>query len=94
MILIGSHHTFAYIERFPAAQTALAMWQAVCQKASWGSPGDVLSHFPATKFPTPRLANFPLVAAQCSVTAQIAFNTGVLIVLDVGTLDSLPVGSS
>ncbi|MBN9575417.1 MAG: type II toxin-antitoxin system HigB family toxin [Alicycliphilus denitrificans] len=94
MILIGSHHTFAYIGRFPAARTALVMWQAVCRKASWRSPADVLAHFPATKFPTPRLASFSLVAAECSVTAQIAFNTGVLIVLDVGTLDSLPVGSS
>lgn len=91
MILIGSHHSFAYIGKFPAARTAIVIWQAICRKAAWRDPNDVLAHFPAAKFPTPTLANFPLLAAECSVTAQIAFNSGVLIVLDVRTLEPSPV---
>jgi hypothetical protein len=66
------------------------MWQAISKGAAWRNAGEVLSVFPATKFVTPKLANFPLVGGDCSVSTQIAFHSGVLIVLGITNLRSQP----
>lgn len=88
MILIGREHITDYVRQFPTAKTALAMWQAICQKASWQSQAEAISCFPAVKFLTPKMACFYPVGINCVVTTQIAFNTGVLIVLAVTEIES------
>lgn len=64
------------------------MWQAISQKASWRNQAEAMSCFPAVKFLTPRMARFYLIGINCVVTTQIAFNTGVLIVLAVTEVES------
>lgn len=44
---------------------------------------EVIACFPSTKFHTQGIAHFHLDEAKCVIAAQIAFNTGVLIVLAV-----------
>lgn len=88
MILIGRQHITEYAKQFPTAKTALAMWQAICQKASWQNQAETTSWYPAVKFLTPRMARFYLVGVNCVVTTQIAFNTGILIVLAVTEFES------
>lgn len=83
MILIGREHITTHSRYFPAARTALAMWQAISQRATWADKSDVSFCFPAVKFLTPKMACFYPVAINCVITTQIAFNNGILIVLAV-----------
>ncbi len=93
MVLIGRQHITAYIRRNASAHTALALWEAITRKARWQTSAEVLASFPATKFVTPKMANFSLVGVNCAVTTQIAFNTGTLIVLGVTAVESQPTRS-
>ena len=88
MILIGRDHLLGHTQQFPAARTALSMWQAVTQKSTWKNPSDIQATFPAVKFLTPKLARFYPIGVNCVITTQIAFNTGILIVLAVTKLES------
>lgn len=88
MILIGREHITQHGSRFPPARTALAMWQAISQKATWADQAAVAACFPAVKFLTPRMASFYLAGINCVITTQIAFNTGILIVLAVNEVKS------
>lgn len=88
MILIGRDHLVGHTQQFPAARTALAMWQAVAQKSSWKNQADTQATFPGVKFLTPKLARFYPAGINCVITTQIAFNTGILIVLAVTKLEA------
>lgn len=88
MILIGRMHLTHFVSLFPSARTALGMWQAIAQKTTWRDQAEIMSCFPAVKFLTPRIACFYPVGINCVVTTQIAFNTGILIVLDVSEYES------
>jgi mRNA-degrading endonuclease HigB of HigAB toxin-antitoxin module len=81
MILIGREHITVYTQQFPTASAGLAMWRVITQKAAWRDQTETTSCFPAVRFLTPKMARF--YPANCVVTAQIAFNTGILIVLAV-----------
>lgn len=83
MILIGREHIATFIQQRPGSRTALAMWQAIAERATWRSAADALASFPRVSFVTPQIARFPMAAIACDVTTQIAFNTGILIVLAV-----------
>jgi hypothetical protein len=88
MILIGRAHIILYTRRFPSAGTALAMWQAIARQSTWHNQAETAASFPTVKFLTPRLARFYPVGIGCSITVQIAFNTGILIVLAVTETES------
>lgn len=83
MILIGREHIALFIQQRPESKTALAMWQAIAGRAKWRTPADASASFPMVRFVTPLIARFPLAGIGCDVTTQIAFNTGILIVLAV-----------
>jgi mRNA-degrading endonuclease HigB of HigAB toxin-antitoxin module len=87
MILIGRDHITLHSRQFPTARTALAMWQAISQKATWTDQAAVVSCFPAVKFLTPKMARFFPTGINCVITTQIAFNTGILIVLAVNEFE-------
>ena len=87
MILIGRDHITLHSRQFPTARTALAMWQAISQKSTWSDQTDVASCFPAVKFLTPKIARFFPTGVNCVITTQIAFNTGILIVLAVNEFE-------
>ena len=87
MILIGRDHITLHSRQFPAARTALAMWQAISQKATWTDQTAVANCFPAVKFLTPKMARFFPTGINCVITTQIAFNTGILIVLAVNEFE-------
>jgi hypothetical protein len=63
------------------------MWQAISQKATWTDQAAVASCFPAVKFLTPKMARFFPTGINCVITTQIAFNTGILIVLAVNEFE-------
>jgi len=88
MILIGRDHITLHGRQFPAAKTALSMWQAISQKATWSDQDAVASCFPSVKFLTPKLARFFPTGINCVITTQIAFNTGILIVLAVNEFEA------
>lgn len=81
MILLGREHLLTHTKQFPATRTAVAMWLAIACRSAWQSKADVLSCFPATTFLTPTMACFHLIGADSVLTVQIAFNSGILIVL-------------
>lgn len=81
MILLGREHLLTHTQQYPAARTAVAMWLAIATRSTWQSKADVLGCFPATTFVTPTLASFYLIGVDSVLTAQIAFNSGILIVL-------------
>lgn len=82
MVLVGRGLVAKFAREHPSATTALAVWLSTVQQESWRARPDVVGAFPAAKFVTPCVACFYL-SAQWVVTAQIAFNTGVVIVLAV-----------
>lgn len=81
MILIGREHLAHYVTRFPAARTALCLWQATSKTARWLDQAAVAQTFPSARFTTPQIARFYPAGTACVITTQIAFNTGILIVL-------------
>lgn len=81
MILLGRELLLTHTQQYPAARTAVAMWLAIANRSTWQSKADVLECFPATTFVTPTLASFYLVGVDSVLTVQIAFNSGLLIVL-------------
>jgi mRNA-degrading endonuclease HigB of HigAB toxin-antitoxin module len=83
MILIGRDHIAVFIQQRPDSRTALAMWQAIAERATWRSAADAFASFPLVSFVTPRIARFPMAGITYNVMTQIAFNTGILIVLAV-----------
>ena len=88
MILIGREHLSRYVRQFSSARTSLAMWQFIVAQEDWHEKADVMACFPSAKFLTPKMACFSPMGADCVVTAQIAFNTGILIVLAVTEVES------
>jgi len=88
MILIGREHITFHSRQFPSARTALAMWQAISQRVVWTDQAAVASCFPAVKFLTPKMARFFPAGVNCVITTQIAFNTGILIVLAVNEAEA------
>lgn len=88
MILIGREHITLHCSQVPSARTALAMWQAISNQASWPNQDAVKACFPAVKFLTPKIAHFYPVGINCVITAQFAFNTGILIVLAVNEAET------
>lgn len=88
MILIGREHISRYIQQTPSAGTALGMWQAITKMATWRNQAEATSCFPSVKFLTPKMARFYPAGISCVVTTQIAFNTGILIVLAVTDFES------
>ena len=81
MILLGRELLLTHTQQYPAARTAVSMWLAITNRSNWQSKSDVIECFPATTFVTPTLASFYLVGVDSVLTAQIAFNSGLLIVL-------------
>ncbi len=59
------------------------MWRAIAQDAHWRDQSEARACFPNVQFITPKLARFRLTGVNCVITAQVAFNIGVLIVLAV-----------
>lgn len=64
------------------------MWQAIARQSTWQNQAETSACFPTVKFLTPRMARFYPVGINCAITAQIAFNTGILIVLAVTETES------
>ena len=83
MILIGREHLTHHAASFPASRTALCLWQATCKSALWRDQAAVAVTYPAVRFTTPQIARFFPAGTACVITTQIAFNTGILIVLAV-----------
>jgi mRNA-degrading endonuclease HigB of HigAB toxin-antitoxin module len=83
MFLIGRSHLADFTRRVPATRTALAMWWAIAEDAHWRDESEARACFPNVQFLTPKLVRFHLTGVKCVITAQIAFNIGVLIVLAV-----------
>jgi mRNA-degrading endonuclease HigB of HigAB toxin-antitoxin module len=80
MVLVGRGLVAKFAREYPPATTALAVWLSTVQQEVWRARSDVIGVFPAAKFVTPSVACFYL-DAQWVITAQIAFNTGIVIVL-------------
>lgn len=59
--------------------TAVSMWADTVARRTWTNRGEVLEDYPSAGFVTGGMAVFSL--GPCIVTAQIAFNSGVVIVL-------------
>ena len=63
----------------------LQAWLDDVTAAAWQSRQDVLDRYPRTSFPRKGLAVFRIKGNDYRMVAQIAFNTGVVIVQKVGT---------
>lgn len=94
MILIGREHISRHTRQFSAARTPLAMWQVIATQETWRNDADVLACFPRAKFVTTKIVRFFPIGGNCVVTTQIAFNTGVLIVLAVTEVESSQIEGS
>lgn len=64
------------------------MWQAIARQETWGNQADASLCFPTVNFLTPKMACFYPTGGNCVITTQIAFNTGILIVLAVTEIES------
>ena len=81
MVLINKNLLASLLRMSTNAITAVALWTDDVQKSQWKAREDVLKHYPKVKFLAGSMATFFLGTEDCSVTVQIAFNTGVVIVL-------------
>lgn len=65
------------------------MWQSIACQETWHNQAETATCFPTVNFLTPRMARFYPVGGDCIITTQIAFNTGILIVLAVSEITPL-----
>jgi hypothetical protein len=68
--------------------TALGMWSVAVEAGSWSSQSEILDFYPFIKFTTPKIAQIYISGVNCVITAQLAFNSGIVIILGVNELDS------
>lgn len=81
MVVVGRDILSKLATGEPAARVGVSLWASIAKRASWTCQADVCATFPACIFIGPKLAVFVLSQCGCKVTAQIAFNSGVVIVL-------------
>lgn len=81
MVLLNKNILARLLSESKGAVTAVSLWADDIQRAQWRNREDVLEAYPQTKFVAGSMATFAIDAARYSVTAQIAFNTSVVIVL-------------
>jgi len=88
MILLGRDHITSYSQQHPSARTALGMWLVAAEAVSWSSQSEIINFYPLIKFTTPKIAHIYLSGVNCVITAQLAFNSGIIIILGVNEFDS------
>jgi mRNA-degrading endonuclease HigB of HigAB toxin-antitoxin module len=81
MVVVGRDILSKFAAGEPEASVGVALWTAIAVRAAWSCPADVAATFPSCNFIGPKIAVFVLSQCGCKVTAQIAFNSGVVIVL-------------
>ncbi|WP_093128995.1 type II toxin-antitoxin system HigB family toxin [Variovorax sp. OK605] len=88
MVVLGCDLLTRLTREVPSAHTAVALWVAVAKHSSWQGHADVMASFPAAVFVAPTLATFNLINVGCTLTVQIAFNSGVVIVLAANSFEN------
>lgn len=83
MLLLNKELLTKLLRQSSGAVAAVALWVDDIQRSHWSTRDDVLHTCPNAKFVTGSMATFPFDSERYSVTAQIAFNTAVVIVLAV-----------
>ena len=81
MVLINKAILTRLLRESKGAVTAVSLWADDIQRAQWKNREDVLEAYPQTRFVAGSMATFAIDAARYSVTAQIAFNSSVVIIL-------------
>ena len=81
MVLLNKNLLASLLRVSTNAVAAVALWTDDVQRSQWKAREDVLKHYPTVKFLAGSMATFFLGTEGCSLTVQIAFNTGVVIVL-------------
>ena len=67
------------------SRKALQAWLAEADAADWHTPQEVRERYPSVDFVRNGLAVFDIKGNDYRLVAQIAFNTGVVVVQRVGT---------
>ena len=81
MLLLNKELLAKLLRESAGAITAITLWADDIQRSQWTGREDVLEAYPRAKFVTGSMATFSFDADRILVTAQIAFNTAVVIVL-------------
>lgn len=83
MLLLNKELISKLLRQSSGAVAAIALWADDIQRSQWRTREDVLKTCPDARFVAGSMAIFPFDSERYSVTAQIAFNTAVVIVLAV-----------
>lgn len=89
MVLLNKRLLSTLLMESVGAVTAVSLWVDDVQRFQWRDREDVLKAYPGARFLAGSMATFHLGAEGCSVTAQIAFNTGVVIILATSATNKL-----
>lgn len=81
MMLLNKELLTRLLMESAGAITPVALWTDDVQRSQWRSREDVLMVYPRAKFLGSSMVTFSFDAGGCSVTAQIAYNTAIVIVL-------------
>ncbi len=81
MVLLNKRLLAKLLMESASAVTAATLWADDVIRFHWRDREDVMKVYPNAKFLAGSMATFPLGSEGCSVTVQIAFNTGVVIIL-------------
>ena len=85
MRFVGRDHVVECMKKHADSRKALQAWLAEAEAATWRSPQDVRERYPSVDFVRKGLAVFDIKGNDYRLVAQIAFNTGVVVVQRVGT---------
>lgn len=81
MTLIGKQHTWQLLRSKSIATVAVSIWMMDVEKSQWSCRDDILLTYPSARFITPNMVIFTFASSQIEITAQIAFNTSVVVIL-------------
>lgn len=85
MVLLNKGVLTTLAEEQNELLTALVLWADLVSRSAWKSRADVHQDYPKAVFVSGNTTVFAL--EQCAVTAQIAFNAGLVVVLAASHLE-------
>jgi mRNA-degrading endonuclease HigB of HigAB toxin-antitoxin module len=83
MVLVGRELITGFVEANTVARRTISIWLADVSASAWTSLEDIKSIYPRTRALPGRLVIFDFISPPFTITTQIAYFTGVVVVLGV-----------
>ena len=83
--VFGKETLYEFIKRHTDVREQTVAWLAEVEEAEWKTPQDVRARYPSVSFIGDKRAVFNLKGTKYRLDTKIAFNTGIVAIVRMGT---------